>query len=198
MPSDLLSSNDGLQYYIKCHPFFKNDIEHLMKIYDFKYTISEISYVKIIVNTKLAEKTYDTINDFIIGSIFYTKERNLHYSPIKNKSIDGVIDLDTSFANIIENDSIMLKLFNNKSIKNCLMSANNFSTFIKFPINKIMRLYWNPTINAGMPLSAKEIGRIYEIAFLLHEFGHFIMFTDLIFTGYLTDDLAKKYMYWQD
>ena len=79
-------------------------------------------------------------------------------------------------------------LLNHEVFNRYLTWVNNFGTFIRFSENKVQRLYWNPAINAGIPLTAKDKDPVYELVFLLHDFGHFLL-PDLVFTN---EDLEKS------
>lgn len=180
------------QYDIICGPKYKKDVEGLMSLYDFRYSINEINEDLIIVGNK----KYDSLEDFILGSIFYKTKKNLFYFPLGNPE-NKTVNLNISFLDIIRGNDVLKKLLENKSFKSYLTYVNNFATFFRFSTNKITRLYWNPSLNAGIPLSAKEKDPMYELTFLLHDFGHLLL-TDLIFTGNVHDSHAKQiYVLWR-
>lgn len=181
-----------IQYDISCHLNFKEEIEKLMKLYDFRFTIKNISENKIIYKTN----SYDTIEDFITNSIFYKNKRNLYYFPLENPD-DKTVNLDISLMNIIENNKVLSRLLNHEKFSRYLKYCARFGIFFRFSDNKITRLYWNPTLNAGMPFSPKEKDPMYELVFFLHDVGHFLL-TDLIFTGHKIDKYSKQiYVLWR-
>jgi hypothetical protein len=174
-------------------------VESVLKYYD--YSFDEIKTLQlggslIIRHKNNIENHYKTMDSFLMNEIFYKKKKNLHHYQIENKS-DDVANFDISPTQILSGNKVTAHLFEHKIFRRFMAKVHNYGTFVRFSENKVQRLYWNPSLNAGIPLTAKEKDPIYELIFLLHDFGHFLL-PDLIFTGKLTDNKAKKiYVNWR-
>ncbi|XWV24591.1 hypothetical protein QJ856_gp1196 [Tupanvirus deep ocean] len=171
------------------------DIIAIMKYYDYKYKITDSTDDKIYRIKANTTTNYSNVEEFLLGEIFYKKKKNLHYYVLDNPN-NEVCNLDTSPISIIDNHPLLKHMLSHSIFKTFITTINNYGTFIRFSENKVQRLYWNPPLNAGIPLTAKEKDPVYELIFLMHDFGHFIL-PDLVPTGE-TDEMSKKiYVNWR-
>ena len=183
-------------FHITAPQKFINEIKKILTYYDYRFDLEECTSDKIIKHLKTGDREYDSIEEFLLKGIFYGKKKTLHHYRIDNNS-DSVVNFDINPLNIIENNAILLHLMEHKIFREFLRRVYNYGTFIRFSENKVQRLYWNPPFNAGIPLTAKEKDPVYELIFLMHDYGHFLL-PDLVFTGKLTDEKAKKiYVNWR-
>jgi hypothetical protein len=185
-------------YHLRAPKESVNELTELMTYYDFKHKI-ELDDEKTIrkydkdSNLKAA---YQSVQEFLLNGIFYKTKKNLVYYPITNMC-NKVVTFDTSPYDVVKQNPTLYKLFDHVLFRNYLTMVHNYGTFFRFAENKVQRLYWNPALNAGIPLTPKEKDPVYELAFMMHDFGHFIL-PDLIFIGDSTDDTAKKfYVNWR-
>ena len=138
---------------------------------------------------------YSSIKDFLQSEVFYKNKKNLHFYPIENKG-NEVCSFDIGPADIVNGHPLLRHAMNHTVFRRFITQIHNYGTFIRFSENKVQRLYWNPPLNAGIPLTAKEKDKVYEGIFLMHDLGHFLL-PDLVPTGE-TDALSKKiYVNWR-
>lgn len=173
-----------------------NEIKNILKYYDYKHTVT-ISDENVIKRIKTSETLeYKNIEDFLLNGIFYKKKKNLHFYPITNPN-DEVCNFDTGPLDIVFSHQLLKRMWDIPLFKRSLSRVHNFGTFIRFAENKVQRLYWNPTINAGIPLTEKkDKDPVYELIFLMHDFGHFLL-PDLVFTGNNSCLHKKFYVNWR-
>lgn len=174
---------------------FSDELIVVMNFYDYKYSLTIDDFDVIIRKKKDGAHQYKSIEEFLLSEIFYKKKKNLHYFPIENTS-DTVCNFDIGPFDIVKSNPLLKHMLDSPIYKRMLTKIHNFATFIRFSENKVQRLYWNPPINAGIPLTAKEKDPVYELIFLMHDFGHFLL-PDLVPTGE-SDCLSKKfYVNWR-
>ncbi|XWV25823.1 hypothetical protein QJ857_gp1261 [Tupanvirus soda lake] len=171
------------------------DIVAIMKYYDYKYKIIESSDDKIYCTKKNGITNYSCVEDFLLGEIFYKNKKNLHYYSLPNPN-NEVCNFETTPMTIVENHPLLKHILDHPVYKRFIIKIHNYGTFIRFSENKVQRLYWNPPINAGIPLTAKEKDPIYELIFLMHDFGHFIL-PDIVPTGETNENSKKIYVNWR-
>ena len=190
-------------FHLKIHPKFAEELNIVLSFYDYKILIESDELEKGIKRLKythsnsnnedsttiIVEKEYFTVEDFILNEVFYRKKRNLKFYPILNKK-NEVANFDVSPISIIKNHQMLKQLLDNKTYKIYLITINNYGTFIRFAENKVQRLYWNPPLNAGIPLSVKK-EPVAELIFMLHDFGHYLI-PDLLFTGNCNDSCTTE------
>jgi hypothetical protein len=174
---------------------FVTEVTDLMNFYDFKYDIKPIPNGKIIRKKKSGLMEYKTVEDFLLGEIFYKNKKNLHYYHIVNPA-NTVCNFDISPYDIVSKHPLLKHMMNHSIYKKIIFKIHNYGTFIRFSENKIQRLYWNPPLNAGIPLTAKEKDPVYELIFLMHDFGHFVL-PDLVPSGETNAITKKIYVNWR-
>jgi len=176
-------------------PHFIDELKELMLYYDYEHEIqvSDQKSITRIKNSGVVE--YGDLESFLFGEIFYKKKKNLHYYPISNPS-DVVCNFDIGPFDIVEGHPLLRYALGFPIFRNALIKIHNYGTFIRFSENKVQRLYWNPPVNGGIPLTAKDKDPVYELIFLMHDFGHFLL-PDLIFTGKVSELSRKIYINWR-
>ncbi len=179
-----------MDYKIEAPNSLVKELSEIFEYYEHKYDIVQSHKTKIIRTNGDITKEYDTVEDFLLNEIFYKKKKNLIHNKIPNIK-DAVVNFEISPLQIITNNEITVKLLSNKLFNKYLTKVNNYGTFIRFAENKVQRLYWNPAVNSGIPLTPKGKDPVYELLFFLHDCGHFLL-PDLIFTGKLIDTMAKN------
>jgi hypothetical protein len=175
-----------------------NELHGIMKWYDYKYNISydvDISNENIVRKKSNESIKYIDLEDFILRGIFYKNKKNLFHYPLENIN-NSVVNFDLNQYNIVKSNPVIKQLLNNNVFDRYIKTITNYGTFIRFAENKVQRLYWNPSFNAGIPLTAKDKDPIYELIFLLHDFGHFLL-PDLVFTGTCSSLHRMVYVIWR-
>jgi hypothetical protein len=181
-------------YELRAHVKFRDELVSLMNYYEYKHSIEIIDDIKIIVK-KSSYIDYDSVESFIDGELYYKNKKNLYHYPLLNKD-NSVVNFDHNIMNIIGTNNVLQRLLDNNIFRKYLTKVHNFGTYIRFSGNKIQRLYWNPPLNAGIPLSAKEKDPMYELIFMLHDFGHFLL-PDLCSSGKISKNYKKIYVIWR-
>ena len=177
-----------------------NELHDIMKWYDYKYNVSFLSNpcydMNVIIRKKASgEVQYKNLEDFILNGIFYKTKKNLHYFPQKNRE-DSVANFELNQFDIIGSNPVLKHLLDHNVFAKFIKIITNYGVFIRFAENKVQRLYWNLPFNAGLPLTAKEKDLVYELIFLLHDLGHFLL-PDLVFTGNTSELHKKIYVIWR-
>ena len=173
-----------------------SQIEEILVFYDYKFDLEESSDDKITKHLKTGDQVFGSVEEFLLKGLFYSKKKNLHYFPVINQS-NTVANFDIDPLEIITSNPIITVLMKISIFKELWRKVYNYGTFIRLSENKVQRLYWSPALNAGIPLTAKEKDPVYELIFLLHDYGHFLL-PDLIFTGNKADEKAKRiYVNWR-
>ena len=186
---------DAVDYYnVKVPQNQIQQMTQLLDYYDYRYDINIGD--KITRVTKNRTTTYSTLEQFLLKEIFYKNRKNLHFHKLPNKA-NQLANFDIGPLYIVKKYPLLTPLLSHNVFNRYLNLVHNYGTFIRFAINKVQRLYWMPNVNAGIPLSAKDKDPVYELVFMLHDFGHFLL-PDLMFTGKLTDSNAKlTYINWR-
>ena len=184
-------------YQLQVSSQFVDQLKQILEFYEYKWDISISPRDNEITRYKQSKQIeYDNIESFLLNEVFYKKKKNLHYFPVPNPS-NTVTNFEISPLDIIKSNDILVHLLDNPIFRAYLYRIHNYGTFFRFSENKVQRLYWNPGLNAGIPLTEKPKDPVYELIFLLHDFGHFLL-PDLIFTGHLVDNKAKNiYVNWR-
>jgi hypothetical protein len=188
-------------FYVRAKPSLLNELREILTFYDYKIDLEKLDPTtdnyhncNIVRHKKLSNgtstwKKYDTIESFLLNEVFYKTKRNLRFSPVQNPG-NHVANWTITILDVIRENSILQHLLNNDSpFRPYVTKVSNFGTFFRFAENKAQRLYWNPPLNAGLPLSAKKCGS-YEAIFAMHDFGHLLL-PDLVFTGHVSK-LSKQ------
>ena len=161
------------------------EIGAIMKFYNYTYCIT-ISTGSQIIRRKQTITAYGTVQEFLLGEIFYKKKNNLHHYPIFNVS-DVVCNFDISLLDIVSTHPVLRHLLEHSVFNKFVMEVHNYGTFVRFSENKVQQSYCNP-LNAGIPLTAKE-DPVYEMVSLMRNFGYGLL-PDLVPT--YEDDFAKR------
>lgn len=183
-------------YNITAPRYNMNELRKIMSYYEYDHRIKECNTnLSICVQTSSNQKkAYKTIEEFLQRDIFYQNKKNHYHLPLANHG-NNVINFKISPIDIIRTNSITSPLLSDRFFANCLANVHNYGTFVRFSENKVQRLYWNPPFNGGLPLTPKPKDATYEMIFCLHSICHFLL-PDLVFTGKLIDEKAKKiYVY---
>jgi hypothetical protein len=119
------------------------------------------------------------ISMFLNDRVYYKQLRNLkHHSVILKRPVDISIDVATHVCQEPHYNTPTALSF---GLGNMLNHVLNEGIFFKGADTRLMANYWQPGLNAGLPLVEKK-DPIHEETFMLHDLGHFLM-KDLIFTG---------------
>ena len=185
-------------FHVSVKSHLVKELIEILSFYDYKFKteiLDDSNEHNIVRHKKTCETKYDTLEEFLLKEIFYRKKRNLKYSPIKNSTND-VANCNITIVDIISGNPILNHLLRDDSpFLTYIEKVNNFGTFIRFAENKAQRLYWNPALNAGIPLSEKK-SPTYEVIFLMHDFGH-LPLPDLVFTGKVSKISKIIYVCWR-
>ena len=185
-------------FHVSAKPIVIEELTEIFKFYDYKFKIDvldESDEHSIIRHKKTCDTKYIGIEEFLLKEVFYRKKRNLKFGPIEN-SKNEVVNCSVTIVDIIRGNDILKHLLNKDSpFLYYINIVNDFGTFIRFAENKAQRLYWNPPLNAGIPLSEKK-SPSYENIFLMHDFGHLVL-PDLVCTGKLSKVSKTAYVYWR-
>lgn len=192
-----------LYFRVRAPSVHHRELSEIIEYYDYKYELLDADDGKI---TRVrgdgpgdgpgAGPGYDTVEQFLLNEVFYRRKKNLHHAPVPNGR-DSVVNFDVSPLDVVRRHPLLAHLLDHPLFTRYLTMINAYGTFFRFAGNKVQRLYWNPSINSGIPLTPKEKDPVYELVFLLHDFGHFLL-PDLIFTGALTDARAGRiYCNWR-
>ena len=119
------------------------------------------------------------ISQFLADRIYYKSLKTLNHMRLDLKR---PVDFDADVAVFVDDEphynSAVAVAFGLRSMLNHVL---NEGIFFKAASTRIEANYWQPGLNAGIPLVAKA-DPIHERTFMFHDFGHFMM-KDLIFTG---------------
>ena len=174
-----------------------DELTNIMLYYDYRHTIKVWDKLTIGRNKESGMIEYDTTEKFLLGEIFYKTKKELHYYHLeKGVENDTVCNFNLTPHDFVIHHPLLNHLMRHPVYEKFIYTITNYGTFIRFSENKVQRLYWNPAINAGIPLTAKEKDPVYELIFLMHDFGHFLL-PDLVPTGN-NDILSQKfYVNWR-
>lgn len=127
---------------------------------------------------------------FLQDRVYYKHLLNLKHSPLTlTRPVDFNADVAVFVANQEYYQTPFFKLF---GLQNLLTHVLNEGIFFKGADTRLEANYWQPGLNAGLPLIAKK-DSIHETTFMFHDFGHFLM-KDLIYTGVNTSLHRHVYM----
>jgi adenylate kinase len=127
---------------------------------------------------------------FLQDRIYYKHLLNLKHSPLSlTRPVDFRADVAVFVAKKEFYQTSYFKLF---GLHNLLTHVLNEGIFFKGADTRLEANYWQPGLNAGLPLIAKK-DTVHEITFMFHDFGHFLM-KDLIYTGVNTSLHRHVYM----
>jgi adenylate kinase len=116
---------------------------------------------------------------FLQDRIYYKHPLNLNHSPLPlTRAVDFSIDVATFIESQEFYQTPHARLF---GLQNLLVHVLNEGIFFKGADTRLEANYWQPGLNAGLPLIGKR-DPIHETTFMFHDFGHFTM-KDLIYTG---------------
>lgn len=119
------------------------------------------------------------ISAYLEDKVYYKQLKNLKHTPLE---LNRPVDFNVDVACFVRQES----LFNTAcaqsyGLVNMLTHVLNEGIFFKGADTRLEANYWQPGLNAGLPLMSKK-DNIHEKTFMFHDFGHFLM-KDLIFTG---------------
>lgn len=124
---------------------------------------------------------------WIVDNLFYKQPKNLKFNPV---------DFHMDVKNYIETHEVLSnKVFDNSIVKNILNYVTEKGIFFKKSINRRLSNYWNPSLNAGLPLIMKR-DEVHEVTYMVHDLTHF-MLPDLIYTGKHSEKNKKIYIAWR-
>lgn len=129
------------------------------------------------------------ISAYLQDKVYYRQLKNLRHAPVE---LSRPVDFSVDVASFVQQET----LYNTPcahayGLVNMLTHVLNEGVFFKGADTRLEANYWQPGLNAGLPLMAKK-DNIHEKTFMFHDFGHFLM-KDLIFTG--TNSLLHRNVY---
>ena len=131
------------------------------------------------------------ITKYIRERLYYSKKIDLAHNPqyfIRSVDFktDGIRDL---LNNLIKSNPKMV----NYGIAALLNYVYANGIYFVSPLNRRIKLNWHPGIN-GIPFTRKEKDQMHELTYMIHDFCHYAIRPDLIFTGNHTKLNYKLYM----
>ncbi len=119
------------------------------------------------------------LSQFLADRIYYKSLKTLNHMRLDLKR---PVDFDVDVATFVQSEShYNTPIAVDYGFRSMLHHVLNEGIFYKAASTRIEANYWQPGLNAGIPLIAKA-DPIHERTFMIHDFGHFMM-KDLIFTG---------------
>lgn len=119
------------------------------------------------------------ISSFLSDFIYYKQLKNLKHKPLM---LNRVVDFRVDVSDFIRKEVLYVNEWSRKfRFWNMLHHVCNEGIFFKGADTRLEANYWQPGLNAGLPLISKQ-DNIHELTFMFHDLGHFLM-KDLIFIG---------------
>lgn len=128
--------------------------------------------------------------EFITERLYYRKRINLRWNTWKARRS---IDFEQDPALFLKSNPLLNNpIAHQYGVAKLYHAVINRGIFFRAAKNRREKNYWNPGLNAGIPLVPKR-DQVHEITFMAHDLGHF-MIPDLIFTGQDTPATRQLYI----
>jgi adenylate kinase family enzyme len=112
------------------------------------------------------------MSKFVRDHVHYRKPKNLHHFPLQ---LQRVVDFGATVEKFVEkNTYFTLPEVQRFGIGHMLGAVLDQGIFFRASANRRQLTYWLPSLNAGLPLTAKA-DPVHELTYMMHDLFHFRM-----------------------